>query len=484
MYGVCRIPQVGCDTISAPPPSSAPDAHQIIILVYDWLYAVEVYDKAWNLIAPQELENRLRRVAADVTYRQKCGERAIPVGVLSADDRDSWAENLQYLLSLSPVNVRTFEAVQHSIFALSLDDWTYGATPESRSTPSIPRVNSAIEINNHLQNVRSSLDARNRWFDKALTVIVETNTRAGAMGEHSPLDALVPSIAAEYSIVTDIDRSAFANPNPEDTSFDRESKVGWARLDWMTDALIERKCDRAKKRAEEVIVDSDDAVMWFNEYGGDWIKDAARLPPDAYVQMALQLAWYRTRGFFTATYETALTRLFEHGRTETIRTLTSDSRAWVLAMVDPSTPLQKRLALLRRAVQTHTRLTREAAVGKGIDRHLLGLLCMLRPSEGEFSALFEDELFTRSQMWKLSTSGLSAGPLFRGTGFGSPYHDGYGINYLTGPDMIKFGVESKHGCPLTSTAIFLAAIKDALRDMRVIFTQDLSHSDNPEMARL
>lgn len=52
--------------------------------------------------------------------------------------------------------------------------------------------------------------------------------------------------------------------------------------------------------------------------------------------MALQLAWYKTRQEFTATYETALTRMFNRGRTETIRTLTNDSRAFVLAMVDPA----------------------------------------------------------------------------------------------------------------------------------------------------
>lgn len=51
--------------------------------------------------------------------------------------------------------------------------------------------------------------------------------------------------------------------------------------------------------------------------------------------MALQLAWYKTRGEFTATYETVLTRMFKHGRTETLRTFTTDSRAWVLAMMDP-----------------------------------------------------------------------------------------------------------------------------------------------------
>jgi hypothetical protein len=63
---------------------------------------------------------------------------------------------------------------------------------------------------------------------------------------------------------------------------------------------------------------------------------AVRLSADAYIQMALQLAWYRDQGSFTATYETALTRLFRNGRTETIRTFSSDSRAFVLAMVDPS----------------------------------------------------------------------------------------------------------------------------------------------------
>ena len=62
----------------------------------------------------------------------------------------------------------------------------------------------------------------------------------------------------------------------------------------------------------------------------------AKTSPDAYIQMALQLAWYRTRKSFTATYETTLTRLFLHGRTETIRTLSTQSRAFVLGMLDPN----------------------------------------------------------------------------------------------------------------------------------------------------
>ena len=68
--------------------------------------------------------------------------------------------------------------------------------------------------------------------------------------------------------------------------------------------------------------------------------------------------------------------------------------------------------------------------GRGIDRHLLGLRLLLRPLNGESSALFEDDLFERSSRWKLSTSGLSAGLLFKGTGFGTVYEDGYGINCM------------------------------------------------------
>ena|ERR1700761_3716426 len=59
--------------------------------------------------------------------------------------------------------------------------------------------------------------------------------------------------------------------------------------------------------------------------------------------MALQLAWYKLHGSFTATYETALTRAFDKARTETIRTLTEDSRAWVLSMADPFASVRRRL---------------------------------------------------------------------------------------------------------------------------------------------
>ena len=88
----------------------------------------------------------------------------------------------------------------------------------------------------------------------------------------------------------------------------------------------------------------------------------------------------------------------------------------------------ERFRLLQDAVASHSRRTREAITGCGIDRHLLGLRLLLRPLHGESAKLFEDNLFKQSSRWELSTSGLSAGLLFKGTGFGAVYDEGYGIN--------------------------------------------------------
>ncbi|KAH9917835.1 acyltransferase ChoActase/COT/CPT [Fomitopsis serialis] len=452
----------------------------IVVLLHDWFYAIEVLDEDKRMLQPAEIERRLLAVVADADGRLKRGEVAPAVGVLTADDRDRWAENLSHLLSLSPTNHAVLRTINHSLFALSLDHFTYVLPSAASLQPGspLPEPNTVPEVTAHLHNIRSGPTPRpghNRWYDKAYTLVVESNTRAGAIGEHSPADALVPSICAEFAVVEGIDEDAFPPLLPEGRIPSARSVEGWERLDWVVDERIRRECGEAERRVKTVVEDSDDGFLWFVDYGAEWIKNEARLSPDAYIQMAMQLAWYRMHGRFTATYETALTRLFKNGRTETIRTLTTDSRAFVLAMGDPKSTPQARRSLLRCAVQTHTNLTRHAATGRGIDRHLLGLRLMLDGSARERHDLFDDELFALSQTWKLSTSGLSEGHQFRGTGFGAAYPDGYGINYLAAPSMVKFGIESKFSSPLTSTAGFKAAIGEAMTDMRYICLEANSH---------
>ena len=113
-----------------------------------------------------------------------------------------------------------------------------------------------------------------------------------------------------------------------------------------------------------------------------------RVSPDGALQMAFQLAYHRMHGGSQpSTYESASTSAFKHGRTETIRSATPEAAAFVGAFADASTSPSDRARAMRAAVDNHTRITREALMGKGMDRHLFAL-GQLAASKGLAPPLF------------------------------------------------------------------------------------------------
>jgi carnitine O-acetyltransferase len=113
------------------------------------------------------------------------------------------------------------------------------------------------------------------------------------------------------------------------------------------------------------------------------MKEVAATSPDAYIQMALQLTWFRLYKQPTAVYETASTRLFKFGRTETGRSLSTASLAFVKSFDDDDVLYETKRELFQKAVATQSVYMREAAMGKGIDRHMLGLRAMIKPEEAK-----------------------------------------------------------------------------------------------------
>lgn len=108
-------------------------------------------------------------------------------------------------------------------------------------------------------------------MDKPLSFVVDPLTRAGAMGEHSPVDALVPSIVTEYAIVKGVSHDSYVT-SPELLSGKPSTPNGWRSLEWVTDDRIEQEFMGAEERAKAIIADSDDNVFQFSTYGADWIK--------------------------------------------------------------------------------------------------------------------------------------------------------------------------------------------------------------------
>ena len=108
-------------------------------------------------------------------------------------------------------------------------------------------------------------------MDKPISYIVDPLTRAGIMGEHSPMDGLPPSIVAEYAITHGVSDDSYIS-SPEIVSCESPALDGWRGLEWVTDDRIEREFREARERAKVTIADSDNNVLHFSGYGADWIK--------------------------------------------------------------------------------------------------------------------------------------------------------------------------------------------------------------------
>ncbi len=94
------------------------------------------------------------------------------------------------------------------------------------------------------------------------------------------------------------------------------------------------------------------------------VSSKFKISPDTFVQIAIQLAYYRLYGKLVPTYETGHTRQFRHGRTETVRSATEEALQFC-----QSQPLSK--DLFEKAAKHHKDLMMKALQGMGCDRSIL-----------------------------------------------------------------------------------------------------------------
>jgi carnitine O-acetyltransferase len=346
LFNFSRIPLPGTDAFS----TIAPNATHATVIIDDFIYSIEVFEKppsVDDVPAPLPLvviEANIQAAVKDARKRLEAGEKAKAVGVLTADHRDTWARNREYLLSVSSENRAALESISTSLLALCLDPYTLPSLPTED-----PLVNPTVDA--QLRNGVGGIDGgRNRWYDKGVSIAVETNGRTSFSGEHSPIDALIPAITIEYVNGTPIDLAAFEGKSGGNGAF--------SRIDFVVDEQLEQEIKACAKRNQTILDDSDASQLWFGEYGVDWIKKhgksgakkevdlkvdgfLAKISPDAYIQQALQLAWYKDQGYASATYETASTRAMKHGRTDVIRTLSVESRSFVKSMLDANSTVSR-----------------------------------------------------------------------------------------------------------------------------------------------
>lgn len=392
MFNACRVPG---EKVDYPIKYSHKDHNYIIVIRKNQFFKV-MHELDGQRLNAAELEKQFRRI-----YER--AEKMPAVGALTTENRDVWASARSVLFSAHPSNATALETIQASSFVVCLDD----AAP--------------VTLEERAHQYWHG-DGCNRWFDKPLQFIVNDNGTSGFVGEHSMMDGTPTHRLNDHTNML-----IFTNKLDLTDSSTRSDLPEPVALKFNISAEMYQAIDRAVINHRFLIGQHELKVQAFQGYGKGLIKKF-KCSPDAYVQMIIQLAYHKMYGVNRPTYESAATRRFQQGRTETCRSVSDESVTFCNAMADPEVSPERCVKALRVAIDAHVKYITDASDGKGVDRHLFGLKKCLKEGE-ELPALYKDRAYGYSSTWYLSTSQLSS-EYFNGYGWSQVVDEGFGIAYM------------------------------------------------------
>uniref|UniRef100_A0A8C9X3U7 Peroxisomal carnitine O-octanoyltransferase n=1 Tax=Sander lucioperca TaxID=283035 RepID=A0A8C9X3U7_SANLU len=213
-----------------------------------------------------------------LSYVKECCEgepEGDGVAALTSEERTRWAQAREYLINIDPHNNTILEIIQSSLFVISLDETKPYSTPENYTNLTLEALTGNPTI---------------RWGDKSYNSLAFADGTFGSTCDHAPYDAMVLVSMCWY--------------------LDQQIKVTAGK--WKGSDAV-----RAIPRPEELVFTVDEKVQSDITHAKRQYHESVSQPGSC--------------------YETAMTRKFYHGRTETMRPCTQEAVNWYKAMVDPTT---------------------------------------------------------------------------------------------------------------------------------------------------
>lgn len=439
VLAACRVPGVRKDKLEVFPPTIPNPPKHIIVAHKNHFFAVDILDGKGVPLTLSQLYSQLKSII------EASPQPEIPVGLLTTAHRNTWGK-VYKRLSKDPSNRESFDAIKRSIFCLCLDK----AAPV--------KENYSNHVARHaLYGGGSDANSGNRWFDKTLQFFVSPDGGTGLTYEHAgaegpPIISLVDhSLHFAHTIPDDFESSTVPAPSPRKLQF---------KLDLETLDTIEE----AKQALDSLGNELQLTVFAFAQFGKDFPK-SQRLSPDAFIQIGMQLAYYKIYGCSGATYESGSQRKYQYGRTDTIRSASIASHAFVQGMQDSSKMPSEKAMLLKKAILSHKEYTNLVINGDGIDRHLLGLKLSAIELGENVPDIFMDTAYSTSQHFNMSSSQVPAKHDLVMC-FGPVVPDGYGICYNPQENHFNFAVSAFNTSPETDSDLYAKKLQESLLEMR------------------
>jgi len=523
LFGTARVPtENGCII------GQDSDSKHVVVMCRGQFYWFDVLDSNNDLIMTEkDLALNLQVIVDDAEETPIHEAAKGAIGVLSTENRKIWS-GLRELLTREEGsnNSECLAIVDSALFVVCLDDTEPADVAELCG-------NMLCGTNEVVKGVQVGT-CTNRWYDK-LQIIVCKNGSAGINFEHTGVDGhTVLRFASDVYTDTILRYARSINgqaptlwtsnsPDPSKRDPDSFGDVNTTphKLEWDMIPELQIALRFAETRLADLINQNEFQTLDFKGYGKNFITSMG-FSPDAFVQMAFQAAYYGLYGRVENTYEPAMTKMFLHGRTEAIRSVTPESVDFVKTFWADNPP-QKKVDALKAATQKHTAITKECSKGQGQDRHLYALYCVWQrkvndegaeaasptgfssngyssptdlsdfgspkrlddsssphnrspnnrsragtdssrspiPALHHMPALFSDAGWEKINNTVLSTSNCG-NPSLRHFGFGPVSGDGFGIGYIIKDETISVCASSKH----RQTRRFIDSMESYLNEIR------------------
>ncbi|MEV0371619.1 choline/carnitine O-acyltransferase [Streptomyces sp. NPDC050636] len=443
LFSTTRIPGPAQDTVRAPYSGERPgpsDARHIVVFFRGGMHKLDVLGADG---VPHSLDDLETGLSAVIKAGTEPPAADTSVGHLTTMARAEWAAARDSLLTHHPRNATTLNDIETALFCVCLEDFAPADTQEA--------------CDNLLYG-----DRGNRWFDKAVSFIVFADGRAGINVEHCELDGT--------TILSFVD-AVLGTPAEEHSRRSGARSQGAPALEPLTFTLNDTLRAQVRSAADAFAAygaATATRTLSFDDFGAKTAK-ALHVSPDAFVQLAYQLAHQRAKGHLGATYESIATRQWRRGRTEAMRVVTPEIQAFVAAMHDPAADPDTRRTAFRTAAEKHVTRAKECQAGDAPEQHLWELELIQRRRGTELGVTEQPALY-RTPGWLtmrddyLSTSSAPSAHI-QYFGFGSTSSRCIGVAYVLLPE--RFNIYLSTPLPVaTEMHTFADHLREAVTELR------------------
>uniref|UniRef100_A0A8C4IX60 Choline/carnitine acyltransferase domain-containing protein n=2 Tax=Dicentrarchus labrax TaxID=13489 RepID=A0A8C4IX60_DICLA len=377
----CRIPGPKTDSLafwgkSANPPKHFTVAHN------GHFFTMDAYNSDGMPLTTDQLYVQLKRIR-----NSSLETNTDPVGILTTQHRDIWFKVYTNLIK-DKTNQESVSTIETSMFTLCLD----GAVPNRSDESSL--------VHQMLHGGGSQWNSGNRWFDKGTQAIVGQDGTVGMNNSHALVDGTIilsfTDILVEQRDKIEIQRETNMEPLPMPK-----------KLHFNITPEIKKDIEDAKQHMDMLAQNLDVKVKVFDHFGKKVIKNH-KMSPDGFVQMAIQLAYYRLNQQLCPTMEPMTLRMFREGRLALMNSSTSAAAAFVMAFDDHKKQNSEKMDLLEKAINTHRMITLMGVSGQSVQGHLLGLRMQAVEEEIPMPDIFTDTSYSKAFDFKLITNQVTS----------------------------------------------------------------------------